>query len=172
MKKNTINEQFESAAKHFESVYNKKFGRGFQARVSEKSGVRASYFNEILSGKKEGTEEIRRKLVEGITNVSDLKEGNLTYDNFLNLGQYIINNGTATGWKPLTYEPTTLCTMEETTGIYAANTKTECDINKLLVTKWINMQDEPSDYWVLLKLVLSRESPEFKEWLKNISLAD
>ena len=160
MSKNTIQEQFRAAAKHFEEVYKKDFGRGFQVRVSEKSGVRSSYFNEILKGKKDGPEEVRRKLVDGIGLVCDKAEG-ITYEIFLDLGQYILTNGTSTGWQSPLREIITKFPKE---GVTAP----PVDKNMQLISDWINQQDVPGDMWIFLKVLLARESPEFNLWLKTI----
>ena len=159
MQRKTIQEQFRAAAKYFEEVYKKNHGRGFQARVAESSGVRASYFNEILKGKKDGPEEVRRKLVGGIVRVCEQAKG-FTYEIFLDLGEHIITTGSSNGWQdPSSDKPTAPLGNTLTYPIV--------DKNMQLITEWINLQDEPGDYWIFLKLLLDRESPEFHTWLKK-----
>jgi len=191
MKKTTIQERFRAAAKYFGEVYKKKAGRGFQARVSEKSGITASYFSEILNGKKDGPEEVRRKLVEGIADVCDEARG-LTYELFLDIGGYILTHDTPEGWqppgstidwppsitpeKPKKYTVDTahkkVCLQEKQIHTYNFSTRDKKDKNMLLIAEWINQQDDPGEYWTLLKMFLRREEPEFKDWIKKQSSDD
>lgn len=55
---------------------------------------------------------------------------------------------------------------------YQSSTRKKKDKNMLLIAEWINQQDEPDEYWTLLKIILKREEPEFKDWLKKQSSGD
>jgi len=35
------------------------------------------------------------------------------------------------------------------------------------VTGWIREQDDPGDYWSYIKIVMKKEFPDFKDWLKK-----
>lgn len=288
-KKTTIQERFRAAAKYFEEVYKKNIGRGFQARVSEKSEIRASYFNEILKGKKDGPEEVRRKLVEGIANVCD-EAKYFTYEMFLELGDCILESGSPKGYQlmsmfsgelfPGDIRENLQSLVNEASGLrnnpkvqfnfalffllneidvdakkrlsskydfdfeilnivaqgnaclilsdkqkwqiasdfhlsyeymlslgawiflsgksgkkwlyrkkqphlkkeythekpypyeHKDPSSSKKDKNMLLIAEWINQQDEPDEYWTLLKIILKREEPEFKDWLKKQSSGD
>jgi len=293
MTKITIQEKFRAAAKYFESEYKKDFGRGFQAKVAKKSGVRSSYLNEILKGKKDGPEEVRRKLVDGIASICDKAEF-FTYEKFLELGECILSTKSETGWKyrelypylsgdirkglqkiengvsELANDPKIqfhlglYCLLDRATpdsrreicSKYNIDTKTlglflrgdicllfssqqvsqissefhlsyqdvlslgdwiicgnfmstwqseyipiasqsskgnyhlieenttnphlsfqtrdifetyrNRDKNMMLITEWINLQEDPSEYWIFLKMLFRREDPDFRDWLKKL----
>lgn len=49
----------------------------------------------------------------------------------------------------------------------SARDKDKKDKNMMLIAEWINQQEDPWDYWTLLKMLLKQQEPEFKEWLKK-----
>jgi transcriptional regulator with XRE-family HTH domain len=74
-----------------------KGGRGTQAMVSKKAGLLPSYVNDILKGRKYGSEEVRRAIAMAL---------GYNYEDFLDLGRELLGLKTKTDvGEPFKYAP-------------------------------------------------------------------
>ena len=74
----TINEKFQAYLKFLAS--NSEYG--FNRRLSEKTGINEQYLSKIINGKKAGTEDVRRRIVEHL---------GYGYEEFLTQGQTLLS---------------------------------------------------------------------------------
>ena len=70
------------------------------------------------------------------------------------------------------YRESDLPTLKEQHPIYEFSPRDKKDKNMMLIAEWISQQEDPAEYWTLLKMFLRREEPEFKEWLKKRTTGD
>ena len=163
------------AQKHFISALNfllKREGHGSQARLARALNIDSGYLNNILKERTPGPQEKKENIAEYF---------GLQYESMLSLGRQLLSDQypDEEAWQsPDNQEaPPSLITIknprnatlfvEEPHATYQFSTRDKNDKNMILLTEWINLQDEPGEYWTLLKMVLRREEPEFKDWLEK-----
>lgn len=133
-----------------------KEGRKAQARLSKEQNIDSGYLNSIIKGRKPGSITVREKIAAHF---------DLEYEDMLYLGRWILSGRDGNDWKSID-------SMVDTEPV---STKTKVflpkkwyeDKNLQLLAEWINLQNEPGDYWTLIKMDLSRKYPEFDAWLKR-----
>ena len=138
------------AQKQFVSALNvllKKQGHGSQARLARALNIDSGYLNNILKGRSPGSQEKKENIAEYF---------GLQYESMLTLGRQLLSDHDQYPDEETWQSPDNQVALLK-------------DKNMMLIAKWINQQDEPSEYWVLLKMFLRREESEFKEWLKKRS---
>lgn len=89
-----LSRAFAAALQHCE----KQHGRGFQKHLSAKSGVRASYINDILKERKSCPEEQRRILAKSAITLLGY---DWSYEDFLSFGRHILSGGDPEDWTRL-----------------------------------------------------------------------
>lgn len=95
------------AANFFKSFYRVMIGPGFQIKVSTQANISAPYLNYILQGKKKGSKKIRKKIVFAISKLlKDTDIDELTYDNFIEFGEFLIEHYPRTDSQKIIFEPT------------------------------------------------------------------
>ena len=176
---NDTQKQFVTALNYFLN----KEGRGSQARLAKTLGIDRSYLNAIVKGRSPGPQEKKDKIAAYF---------NLHYESMLSLGRWILSGGgnqPGETWQPTDsiehypplitpesspekLEKDTLLRTAEHSSIYEFSSRDKKDKNMRLVAEWINQQDEPEEYWTLVKIILKREEPAFREWLKKQSSGD
>ena len=133
-----------------------KEGRKAQSRLSKEQNIDSGYLNSIIKGRKPGSITVREKIAAHF---------DLEYEDMLYLGRWILSGRDGNDWKSID-------SMVDTEPV---STKTKVflpkkwyeDKNLQLLAEWINLQNEPGDYWTLIKMDLSRKYPEFDAWLKR-----
>ncbi len=133
-----------------------KEGRKAQARLSKEQNIDSGYLNSIIKGRKPGSIAVREKIAAHF---------DLEYEDMLYLGRWILSGRDGNDWKSID-------SMVDTEPV---STKTKVflpkkwyeDKNLQLLAEWINLQNEPGDYWTLIKMDLSRKYPAFDAWLKR-----
>ena len=159
----------------------KKKGHGAQAKLAKTLGIDRSYLNAIVKGRAPGPQEKKDKIAAYF---------NLHYESMLSLGRWLLSGrypgetsqppDIAEDWSslitpersPEKLEKDILLRSGEHSSIYEFSARDKKDKNMMLIADWINQQEEPGEYWILLKMFLRREEPEFKEWLKKQSTGD
>ena len=130
-------------------------GRKAQSRLSKEQNIDSGYLNSIIKGRKPGSIVVREKIAAHFE---------LEYEDMLYLGRWILTGKDGSAWN-----------LPNTSGASSAGKKpgssdhkgNRMDDNMRLLVEWINLQDEPADYWTLLKMYLSRKYPGFSVWLKK-----
>lgn len=163
------------AQKQFISALNfllKREGHGSQARLARALNIDGGYLNNILKGRTPGSQEKKENIAEYFK---------LQYESMLSLGRRLLSDQypDEEAWQshdrqealpfPIGAENPTNSnfSLKEAPTTYHFSTRNKNDKNMILLTEWINLQDEPGEYWTLLKMVLRREEPEFKDWLEK-----
>ena len=82
---NTETAKFRAALNYFV----KKKKRGMQAELSRATGINLVYLNEIVNGRKPGSEEVRAKIADFF---------GLTYEKFLELGDWLLKGKDPDEW--------------------------------------------------------------------------
>jgi hypothetical protein len=95
MTKHTIEEVFSYVVLYAERVY----GRGLQARIVDAIGINSSNLNSIVKKGKGTREPVRRGIVDAILRLIPMFPAR-TYDDFLDLGQWIIDGNSPEEWAP------------------------------------------------------------------------
>lgn len=152
-------------------------GRTAQARLSKEHGIDPGYLNSIIKGRKPGSIVVKEKIAAHFE---------LEYEDMLLLGHWILSGNPGEVWKQtdsifgekflaarserndlqdahVTHEPDK---------IYLAGKTIGHDKNMQLIAEWVNQQDEPGDFWILLKMTLAQKYPDFDTWLKKRSSGD
>jgi len=171
--KNDTQKQFIAALNY---LLNKQ-GRGAQSQLAKALGIDRSYLNAIVKGRSPGPQEKKDKIAAYF---------DLHYESMLSLGRWLLSGDSPVEDKEISEWEENWCNkikseqsdngsrkeamqIREASGIYQFSPRDKKDKNMLLIAEWINQQDDPSEYWTLLKMVLRREEPEFKEWLKQMA---
>lgn len=161
------------AQKQFVSALNfllKKEGHGSQARLARALNIDSGYLNNILKGRTPGSQEKKEYIAEYF---------GLQYEAMLSLGRQLLSDRypDEETWQSPDNQKASPClidiehptnqnfSIKEAHATYQLSTCDKNDKNLILLTEWINLQDEPGEYWILLKMFLRREEPEFKDWL-------
>ena len=143
-----------------------KEGRGAQAKLARALGIDRSYLNAIVKGRAPGPQEKKDKIAAYF---------NLHYESMLSLGRWLLSGQRSSdNWQPPDFEINSLTTTAENEKhlIYEFSPRDKKDKNMMLIAEWISQQEDPAEYWTLLKMFLRREEPEFKEWLKKRATGD
>ena len=133
-----------------------KEGRRAQSRLSKEQNIDSGYLNSIIKGRKPGSIAVREKIAAHF---------DLEYEDMLYLGRWILSGRDGNDWKFIdsVRGGKSLPTKEK---VFSSKKWYE-DKNLQLLAEWINLQNEPGDYWTLIKMDLSRKYPEFDAWLKR-----
>lgn len=143
----------------------KKKGHGSQARLARTLKIDPGFLNNILKGRTPGPQEKKERIASYF---------HLRYESMLSLGRWILSGQPGENWQPTPNGQG--ANFKSESGNFVLGDKTvECeysardrqDKNMLLIAEWIDLQDEPGEYWVFLKMTMARDVPEFKEWLKK-----
>jgi hypothetical protein len=133
-------------------------GRKAQSRLSKEQNIDSGYLNSIIKGRKPGSITVREKIASHFE---------LEYEDMLYLGRWILSGNDGIAWTPFNNggDVGHLPTKPDT---FRSKGKT-CyeDKNLQLLSEWINLQNEPADFWILIKMDLSRKYPGFDAWLKK-----
>lgn len=133
-------------------------GRKAQSRLSKEQMIDSGYLNSIIKGRKPGSISVREKIA------SHFK---LEYEDMLYLGRWILSGKDGNDWTVRNDEKTPE-PAAKASSIFRSKSKTCSDDKNLqLLSEWINMQNEPGDFWTLIKMDLSRKYPELDAWLKE-----
>lgn len=100
MKNISLDQIFRESLSHYETLY----GRGFQARISLLSGIKSTQINDFLKCRRGLPEEKRRALLHSVNEM--FEDVSFSYDDFLSLGQHLLNGGTEKEWKTSRNEKT------------------------------------------------------------------
>ena len=95
--KTTIEQRFAEGLRYAEKTFGKK--RGFQARLSDMTGVRGPNINDVLRRDKGVSEQRRRAMFHAALElVPSLPPKG--YDDFLAFGQHLLDGNAPEDWKP------------------------------------------------------------------------
>jgi len=95
MKKTTIESRFGAAARFAKKIH----GRSFQAKIAKVCGVKASHVSEVVNKDKGASEGLRRKILDEILLIVPTVPAK-TYEDFLNLGSWILDGCDPQQWQP------------------------------------------------------------------------
>jgi len=166
------------AQKQFVAALNfllRREGRGSQAKLARALKIDSGYLNNIVKGRSPGSQEKKEKIAAYF---------DLHYESMLSLGRWLLSgNQPAEEWKPTQWEEWRNIVNSgkslkhtrqdhESPSIYEFSPRDKKDKNMRLIAEWINQQEDPGEYWTLLKMFLRREEPDFKEWLKKRASTD
>lgn len=104
-----IEQQFSEALRQSEREY----GRGFQVRVAEISGVQKSTINKVLKRAEGCSEQSRKSMLLAVLKLLPSFPAK-TYDDFLDFGQWLLDKKPAEEWRGKTWLPIPpACNKEE-----------------------------------------------------------
>ncbi len=131
-------------------------GRRAQSRLSKEQSIDSGYLNSIIKGRKPGSITVREKIAAHF---------DLEYEDMLYLGRWILSGRDGNEWQVGASRVETESVSNKTNPFPPK--KWYEDRNLQLLAEWIGLQSEPSDFWTLIKMYLSRQYPEFDAWLKQ-----
>jgi len=151
----------------------------YQKELAKNIDMDPAYLNKILKGKVPGS-QVKKEAIAQFFKLDYLK--------ILTLGQYILEGNDGKQWlsnhitnnflQSCNTDKHNLCiTIPKNYFSYLTSIEEIDNFIEMLIDsvgkskncfsifQWIIQQDNPDDYWTLLKFLLSREEPEFKQWL-------
>ncbi len=134
-------------------------GRTAQARLSKKQDIDSGYLNSIIKGRKPGSITVKEKIASHF---------DLEYEDMLYLGHWIQSGNQGEEWQP-PYNSSNVPSLAtpQPNHVQSLEYSYSSDKNMRLLAEWIDKQNEPSDFWILLKMTLARKYPAFDIWLKK-----
>ncbi len=133
-------------------------GRKAQSRLSKEQMIDSGYLNSIIKGRKPGSISVREKIASHFE---------LEYEDMLYLGRWILSGNDGKTWTSLYNRLDTEPTATKPKSFSRTGKICYEDKNLQLLSEWISQQNEPGDFWTLIKMDLSRKYPEFDRWLKK-----
>ena len=135
-----------------------KEGRNAQARLAKQQSIDSGYLNSIIKGRKPGSITVREKIAAHFE---------LEYEDLLYLGRWILSGKDGNTWKTIDSMLGGTSDTKMQLQAFTAKKYSSDDKNLKLLIEWINLQNEPGDYWIFIKMEMSRKYPEFDTWLKK-----